>query len=146
MAAGMVISDYWENGTQSSQPFLLRRLIRHEPGASRYCEVAGIAYEFARRFDLSMSRGHPLPQQCDAVHVYLMRTREAIVDVSERCPDGTSVTAKVLTQRIPHTVDFRVWPLLGHHALRHAGEVTKVANYYLSVDTLAAQSPPETKP
>ncbi|MDH7514682.1 MAG: helicase-related protein [Bacteroidota bacterium] len=39
---------------------------------------------------------------------YLRRTKEAMVYFPERRPDGTWVTEKIFTKRIPHTVDFQL--------------------------------------
>ena len=39
---------------------------------------------------------------------YLRRTKEAMVYFPEQQPDGTWVTRKIFTRRIPHTVDFRI--------------------------------------
>jgi hypothetical protein len=39
---------------------------------------------------------------------YLRRTKEAMVYFPEHRPDGTWVTRKIFTRRIPHTVDFRI--------------------------------------
>ena len=39
---------------------------------------------------------------------YLRRTKEAMVYFPERRPDGTWVTEKIFTKRIPHTVDFQI--------------------------------------
>jgi superfamily II DNA or RNA helicase len=39
---------------------------------------------------------------------YLRRTKEAMIYFPERQPDGTWVTRKIFTRRIPHTVDFRI--------------------------------------
>jgi superfamily II DNA or RNA helicase len=39
---------------------------------------------------------------------YLRRTKEAMVYFPERTSDGTWVTQKIFTKRIPHTVDFKI--------------------------------------
>ncbi len=39
---------------------------------------------------------------------YLRRTKEAMVYFPERRPDGTWSAGKIFTQRIPHTVEFRI--------------------------------------
>lgn len=39
---------------------------------------------------------------------YLRRTKEAMVHFPERRPDGTWVAEKIITKRIPHTVDFQI--------------------------------------
>jgi superfamily II DNA or RNA helicase len=58
------------------------------------------AYADVRSIREAMNRRH--------APFYLRRTKEAMVHFPERQADGTWVARKIFTQRIPHTVEFRI--------------------------------------